>query len=342
MRIAQVAPLYESVPPKRYGGSQRIVAYLTEELVKQGHEVTLFASGDSVTGARLIAPCAEALRSARYYISPLTAHVLMLELVCKHLREFDLVHFHLNGFHFAYCRRADVPNITTFHVAPSLPDLASLLDEFKEMSLVSISRAQQQSLPWANWKANVYNGLPEHLYALHEERGKHLAFLGRIAPYKGVTEAIEIAKRFGMNLKLAGRADPNEPEHQYFLRAVKPLLDSSIEYMGEIGDVEKDEILGNAYALLFPINWAEPFGLVMVEAMACGTPVIAYNYGSVPEVIKEGTTGFIVNNVEEAVGALERVAHLSRVKCRQAFEERFTADRMCEEYVRIYEHLSAL
>lgn len=338
MRIAQVAPLYESVPPKYYGGTERVVSYLTEELVRQGHEVTLFASGDSVTKAHLIAACRRSLRMDRHCLDQLAHHILMLEQVFKLRDRFDIIHFHIDYLHFPLTRAHRVPNLTTLHGRLDIPDLVPIYREFREMPVVSISNAQREPLPWINWQGTVYHGLPEDLYTYREEPGKYLAFLGRISPEKRVDRAIEIARKVGMEIKIAAKVDA--VDRSYFEDVVEPLLkDPAVEYVGEIGEGEKDEFLGNAYALLFPIDWPEPFGLVMIEAMACGTPVIAYRKGSVPEVMEEGKTGFIVEGLEDAVKAVESVHTLSRKRCREVFEERFTAARMTRDYLSLYQRL---
>ncbi len=340
MRIAQVAPLSESVPPKQYGGTERIVSYLTEELVHQGHDVTLFASGDSVTRARLVAPCRRSLRRSDGCIDRMAHHVLMLEQVSQRAHEFDVVHYHIDYLHFPLSRRALIPHVTTLHGRLDIPDLVPLYEQFRDMPVLSISNAQRKPLPWVNWQATIYHGLPEDLFRFRPKPGSYLAFLGRISPEKRVDRAIEIAKRAGIPLKVAAKVDPVDKD--YFERAVEPLLRSAVvEYVGEISDEEKDQFLGNAYALLFPIDWPEPFGLVMIEAMACGTPVIAYDGGAVSEVIEEGRTGFIVKEVEGATEAVRRVPQLSRVRCRQVFEKRFTAARMASNYLQAYERVNS-
>jgi glycosyltransferase involved in cell wall biosynthesis len=338
MRIAQVAPLFESVPPKRYGGTERVVSYLTEELVRQGHDVTLFASGDSVTAARLIAPCRRSLRLDKDCVDQLAHQVVLLEKVFRQAGEFDVIHFHVDYTHFPLSRRSPMPHVTTLHGRLDIPDLIPLYLEFPEMPLVSISNAQREPLPWVNWLATVYHGLPEGLYRFRKERGTYFAFLGRICPEKRVDRAIEIAKQAGMPLKIAAKVDL--VDRDYFETAIRPLLrDPLVEYVGEIGEQEKGEFLGNAYALLFPIDWPEPFGLVMIEAMACGTPVIAYREGSVSEVVDDGRTGFIVDTLEEAIQAAERIPELRRADCREVFERRFTVTRMARDYLRVYQSL---
>jgi glycosyltransferase involved in cell wall biosynthesis len=338
MRIAQVAPLYESVPPKYYGGTERVVSYLTEELVRQGHEVTLFASGDSVTQARLIAPCAQSLRLDKACIDHIAHHILLLEQVAQRASHFDVIHFHIDYLHFPLSRRRLTPQVTTLHGRLDLPDLIPLYQEFSDMPVVSISDAQRQPLPWINWQGTVYHGLPESLYTFRDRPGTYLAFIGRICPEKRVDRAIEIAKRLGMPLKIAAKVDAVDQE--YFATVVQPLLHHPlVEYVGEIGEGDKDGFLAQAYALLFPIDWPEPFGLAMIEAMACGTPVIAFRRGSVVEVIDDGVTGFVVDSLEGAVRATANVASLSRRRCRDVFQERFSATRMARDYVTLYRQL---
>lgn len=339
MRIAQIAPLFESVPPKNYGGTERIVSYLTEELVALGHEVTLFASGDSITSARLVPCCHRSLRLDRECVDQIAHHVLMVERVGQSAAEFDIIHSHIDYFPFSLLRRSSTPSLTTLHGRLDIPDLVPLYREFEDMPVVSISHSQRTPLAWIDWRANVYHGVPSDLYAPRERHGDYLAFLGRISPEKRVDTAIEIARRVGMELKIAAKVD--KLDREYFETVVEPLLrDPLVEYIGEIGEAEKEEFLGNAYALLFPIDWPEPFGLVMIEAMACGTPVIARGTGSVPEITVPGQTGYIVDGVEEAVEAVEMVSSLDRKRCRQIFEERFTARRMAEEYLEVYRLLT--
>ena len=337
MKIAQVAPLYESVPPEQYGGTERVVSYLTEELAELKHEVTLFASGDSITSAELVPCCPRSLRTDPNRIDPLVHHFLMLEEVFKRTSQFDLVHFHIDYLHFPLSRRSRISQLTTLHGRLDLPDLAPLYRRFRDMPLVSISDAQRRPIPWAQWMGTVYHGLPEDLFKFHEARGDYLAFLGRVSPEKRVDRAIEIAKRTGMPLKIAAKVD--KADRDYFENVIKPMLDSSVvQFIGEIGGKEKEEFLGKAYALLFPIDWPEPFGLVMIEAMACGAPVIAWTHGSVPEIMEDGA-GFVVDSVEEAARAVERLASFDRRRCRDVFEKRFTAARMARDYVNIYERL---
>src|SRR5205809_3903401 len=339
MRIAQVSPLIESVPPKHYGGTERIVSYLTEELVRLGHEVTLFATGDSVTNARLIAPCQRSLRKNEKCKDPVAREVLLVDHVLEHADEFDVIHFHTGYLHFPVCRCLSVPHITTLHGRLDLPDLVPVFDRFRNEPLISISNAQRQPLPWANWQTTIYHGLPKDLFVFRPNQGDYLAFLGRISPEKRVDRAIEVAKRASMPLKIAAKVD--RADRRYFKRDIEPLLaQSHVEWVGEISDQQKNEFLGNAYALLFPVDWPEPFGLVMIEAMACGTPIIAYDRGSVPEVMEDGVTGFIVSEIEQAVEAVGRVRDLSRARCREVFEKRFTASRMASDYVNLYTRLA--
>jgi glycosyltransferase involved in cell wall biosynthesis len=338
MRIAQVAPLFESVPPKYYGGTERVVSYLTEELVHQGHDVTLFASGDSVTKAHLVAACRRSLRLDKHCVDQLAHQILMLEHVFQRATEFDLVHFHVDYLHFPLSRCYAVTGVTTLHGRLDIPDLVPLYREFRDMPVVSISNAQRAPLPWANWQGTVYHGLPAALYRFHAEPGSYLAFLGRISPEKRVDRAIKIAKQVQIPLKIAAKVDP--VDQPYFESVIKPLLRNTlVEFIGEIGDEEKNDFLGNAYALLLPIDWPEPFGLVMIEAMACGTPVIAHRGGAVPEVIEQAHTGFIVKGLADAVEAIRRLPELSRKRCREIFEQRFTASRMTRDYVQLYERL---
>jgi glycosyltransferase involved in cell wall biosynthesis len=338
MRIAQVAPLYESVPPKYYGGTERVVSYLTEELVRQGHEVTLFASGDSETNARLVAACRQSLRLDERCQDQLARHLAMLEHVFARAADFDIVHFHVDYMHFPLSRRDPITHVTTLHGRLDIPDLVPLYQEFREMPVISISNGQREPLAWANWQATIYHGLPADKYRFRAQPGKYLAFLGRISPEKRVDRAIEIAKQVGMPLKIAAKVD--RVDKDYFNLVIAPLLRNPlVEFVGEIGERQKDEFLGNAYALLFPIDWPEPFGLVMIEAMACGTPVIAYRGGAVAEIMEQGHTGFMVEALEDAVEAVQRVPQLSRKRCREVFEKRFTAARMASDYVKVFERL---
>jgi glycosyltransferase involved in cell wall biosynthesis len=338
MRIAQVAPLFESVPPKCYGGTERVVSYLTEELVRPGHQVTLFASADSVTKAHLVPVCGRSLRTDKYCVDHFAHQVLMLERVFQRAPEFDIIHFHTDYMHFPLSRRCPITHVTTLHGRLDIPDLVPLFREFQDMPVSSISNAQRAPLPWASWQATVYHGVPAEMYLLREQPGSYLAFLGRVSPEKRVDRAIAIAKRVQMPLKIAAKVDCVDKD--YFESVIAPLLcDPLVEFVGEIGETEKDEFLGDAYALVFPIDWPEPFGLVMIEAMACGTPVIAYPGGAVPEVIEHGHTGFIVERLRDAVEAVRRIPQLSRRRCREVFEKRFTATRMAHDYVALFEDL---
>ena len=338
MRIAQVSPLYESVPPKCYGGTERVVAYLTEELVRLGHDVTLFASGDSVTSAKLVPGAPQALRLSRC-IDPLAHHFRMMEEVFRRADDFDIVHFHIDYMHFPISRRLGIPNVTTLHGRLDIPDLVPLYREFDDMPLVSISDAQREPLPWVDWQATVYHGLPWGLYRLEETPGDYLAFLGRISPEKRVDRAIEIARRAGMELRIAAKID--RVDREYFHEKIEHLFRlPHVTYIGEIGEGEKQEFLGNARALLFPIDWPEPVGLVMVESMACGTPVVAFRGGSVEEIIDDGVTGFVCDDLDQAVAAVDRAAGLSRRCVRDRFEQRFTVTRMACDYLRLYQRLA--
>jgi glycosyltransferase involved in cell wall biosynthesis len=338
MRIAQIAPLFESVPPKYYGGTERVVSYLTEELVHQGHEVTLFASGDSVTRAKLVATSRRSLRLDRGCVDQLAHHLCQLEDVFRDTSRFDVLHFHIDYLHYPLSSRQPTPHLTTLHGRLDIPDLVPIYRRFPRIPVVSISESQREPLPWINWVGNVYHGLPEDLYAFRPDRGSYLAFIGRISPEKRVDRAIEIARRVGMDIRIAAKVD--NLDRDYFENAISPLLrERHAEYVGEIGDGEKDEFLGNAIALLFPIDWPEPFGMVMIESMACGTPIVAYRAGAVPEVIDEDVTGYVVETMEEAVRAVERAAGLSRKRCRERFEERFSASRMTRDYLDIYRRL---
>lgn len=338
MRIAQVAPLYESVPPRYYGGTERVVSWLTESLVELGHEVTLFASGDSVTNAHLIKSCKKALRLDPDCIDPLTHHVLMIEEVLSRAEDFDMIHFHTDYLHFPFTRREKVPCLTTLHGRLDIPDLVPLYKEFREVPVVSISNAQRRPLPWVNWVGTVHHGMGANELRFHEKKGKYLAFLGRVSPEKGLDRAIEIAIRSECPLRIAAKVD--RADREYFEVKIKPLLKHPlVEFVGEIGIPEKCNFLGNAAALLFPIDWPEPFGLVMIESMACGTPVIAYPSGSVPEVIFDGISGFIVSDIASAVAAVKQIDKIDRRACREHFELNFSAERMTQDYLNIYQKL---
>ncbi len=338
MRIAQVSPLWESVPPKLYGGTERIVSYITEELVAMGHDVTLFASGDSETSAKLEAICPQALRLNTGIFNRDAPLIMQQERALGVSGNFDIVHSHLDFLGFPVARRNAVPMVTTLHGRLDLPELEPVFREFIEMPLVSISASQRRPLPWANWAGTIHHGLPRNLYSFHSKSEGYLAFLGRISPEKRPDQAIEIAKRSGIPLKMAAKVDP--ADRVYYEAAVEPLLNHPlIEFVGEISDAEKNDFVGNAIALVCPYDWPEPFGLVLIEALACGTPVLAYRRGSIPEIIDHGVTGFVCETVDEMVEAVGQVPYLERRRCRAAFDERFTADRMARDYVALYERI---
>jgi len=341
MRIAQVAPLYESVPPQLYGGTERVVSYLTEALVEMGHEVTLFASGDSVTRAKLVAACPRSLWHDPDCRETLPHHVREMEMVFEDVSRFDVIHFHTDYLHFPMLRQHRCQSVTTIHGRLHTPDLKSLFEENEEVPLVSISDNQRLPLPAANWLATVYHGLPRGLHTFRGQPDNYLAFLGRISPEKRLDRAIEIARLSGRRLKVAAKIYPEE--RGYFAEVIEPLLEQShsfVEFVGEVGGREKDEFLGGAAALLFPIDWAEPFGLVMIESLACGTPVIAWRNGSVPEIIEDGVTGFVVEGIQQAVRGVGQITTLSRTRCREAFEERFDSTRMAGGYLEVYRRLN--
>lgn len=339
MRIAQVAPLHESVPPKLYGGTERIVHYLTEELVAAGHDVTLFASGDSETSASLEPMVPKALRLDERAIDVLAPHLLMFDRVAETARRFDVIHFHTDYLHFPVFRHCSVPHVSTFHGRLDLADLRPVFDAFRELPMVSISDYQRLPVNRANWLATVYHGLPESLYSFRPEPGTYLAFLGRISPEKRPDRAIEIAIRTGIPLKMAAKVD--KADRDYYEQRIRPLMDHPlVEFIGEVDERGKNELLGGALALLFPIDWPEPFGLVMIEALACGTPVVAFRQGSVPEVLAHGVTGYIVDTVDQAVAAVENIGRISRAGCRREFEERFSARGMAKSYADLYESVA--
>lgn len=339
MRIAQVAPLIESVPPKLYGGTERVVSYLTESLVSQGHEVTLFASGDSRTAARLVPGSERALRLDPEVREPLPHHIVMLDALHRRVQDFDIIHFHIDYLHFPLFRSMATRTVTTLHGRLDMPDLWPLYRVFPEMPLVSISDNQRRPMPPVRWVGTVHHGLPLDPHRFNPEAKRdYLAFLGRISPEKRPDRAIEIARRAGLPIKIAAKVD--EADAGYFQSHIRPLLqDPLVDYIGEIGEAEKTDFLSGAKALLFPIDWPEPFGLVMIEAMGCGTPVIAWRRGSVPEVLEQGVTGFMVEDLEEAVAAVERLPELDPVRVRARFEARFSAERMAQDYLRIYRRL---
>ncbi|MFN2646142.1 MAG: glycosyltransferase family 4 protein [Burkholderiales bacterium] len=339
MKIAQIAPLAESVPPKLYGGTERVVSYLTDELVRLGHDVTLFASAESETSGTLIACAPRALRLDASLRDPLAPQVHQLELVHKHAHEFDLLHFHAPHLHLPLFRPLARKTLTTLHGRLDLPELAALYGEFSDMPLASISSAQRKPLAFANWMGTVYHGLAREVCPFNPApRGGYFAFLGRVSPEKGLERAIDIARRAGVRLRIAAKIDAADQEY-FESRLVPRFGEPGIEFVGELNEAQKPGFLGNAIALLFPIDWPEPFGLAMIEAMSCGTPVIAWPHGAVPEVVEDGLTGFIVDSVEAAVMALERAARLDRTRVRNRFEERFSAARMAQDYLALYRAL---
>lgn len=345
MKIAHVAPLYESVPPRLYGGTERIISYLTEALVELGHDVTLFASGDTKTSARLV-PCRErALRlDPRPLKSEIAAHLSMLDEVRKRADDFDVIHFHLSHFlHFPFFRHMPHRTVTTPHGRLDYADLAQAYDRFPRFPMISISRSQRARFASANWLATIHHGLPIDIYEPDFEAGSggvYLAFLGRMSRDKRPDRAIEIARRTGLKLKLAAKI--GDGDRAYFEEVIQPMIDGDrVEYVGEIGEDQKSRFLGNAAALLFPIDWPEPFGLAVIEAMACGTPVMAWSCGAMPEIIDHGTTGFVVETMEDAVAAMPALLQLDRRRIRAIFERRFSADRMARDYVAAYSRMNS-
>lgn len=340
MRIAQVSPLYESVPPQTYGGTERVVSFLTEELVHAGHDVTLYASGDSRTAARLVPVTERALRLDPDSVDSLAHHVLMMERVMRDISAYDIVHYHIDYLHFPLSRRIHVPHVTTLHGRLDLKDLPPLYDEFQDMPVVSISDSQRAPLPQARWHSTVHHGLPRDLYRPSDTPDDYLLFIGRVSREKRVDRAIEVARRSGLKLRIAAKID--QADEVYFHEQIEPLFaEPFVEYLGEVGEAEKGALISGARALLFLIDWPEPFGLVMIEAMACGTPTIAWKAGSVTEILTDGLTGFIVRSVDEAAAAVGRLPSLSRRSIRREFDERFTASRMAADYVAVYEDLIA-
>lgn len=340
MRIAQVAPLYESVPPRAYGGTERVVSYLTEALVEMGHDVTLFASGDSVSSATVVPIVPRGLRLDSHPRDAVVWHTIMMQAVLNEAHSFDVIHFHTDVLQLPLVRHCRTACVSTAHGRLDLPDLKSLFRCFPRHPMVSISESQRVPLPWLNWRATVHHGLPLGLYSFHPRPRNYFAFVGRISPEKRADRAIEIAKACGVPLRIAAKVDPADRE--YFHRVIEPLLgDPMVEFLGEVGDAAKDDVLGNAVALLMPIDWPEPFGLVMIEALACGTPVIAYRHGSVPELIEQGVTGFIVDNQQQAIEAARNAWRIDRRRCREVFEQRFSSRVMARCYLDVYRQLVA-
>ena len=336
MRIAQVSPLFESVPPRMYGGTERVVSYLTDELVRLGHQVTLFASGDSETEARLVPGSDKALRLDNASARETALHAAMLKEVYSLRNEFDVIHLHVDDWHMLTPRLFDTPHLTTIHGRIDIPARKRLFENRPDLTLVSISNAQRAPVPDATWLSTVYHGLPKELYRPSAEGGDYLMFLGRISPEKRVDRAVDIAGRYGMRLKIAAKVDNND--YEYYLTVKSKLEEPWVDFIGEVGEPDKISLLRGAHALVFPIDWPEPFGLAMIESMLCGTPVIAFRHGSVPEVVDEGVTGFIVDSVDAAVSALGHVSELDRLTCAAHAYGRFSAERMARDYVRVYKH----
>ena len=339
MRIAQVAPLAESVPPRGYGGTERVISWLTEDLVRRGHDVTLFASGDSRTEAKLVPVVDEGLRLKNELDTYLIQQMIELEQVAARCGEFDVIHYHCDYHHFPLSRRSPTPTLTTLHGRLDLPGLPAIFSAFPEMPLVSISDTQRRPLgSHLNWWQTIYHGLPKDSLRYSAQGGDYFAFLGRICPEKRVDRAIEIARRLRVPLKIAAKVDPADRE--FYETKVRPLLEGEyVEWIGEIGDEQKSDFLGNAKALLFPIDWPEPFGLVMIESLACGTPVVAFDHGSVPEVLKDGYTGYVVRDMETAVARASQIDEIKRSDCRSWFESRFSVETMTSQYIKAYERL---
>jgi glycosyltransferase involved in cell wall biosynthesis len=338
MRIAQIAPLAESVPPKLYGGTERVVSWLTEELVALGHDVTLFASGDSVTKGKLVPIIPRAIRLSRPRPDPFPAYAAQLDAIAEAAEDFDIVHSHIDWVHLPLLNRLGVPHLTTIHNRLDTPDLPPVVRRFPQAPLISISNDHRAPLPGANWLGTVYHGMPANMLAPSYRPGSYLAFLGRLTKEKGPETAIHLAKAVGLPLRMAAKIPRSET--RYYKECLQPIIDGEqIQLIGELKDAGKGDLLKGASALLFPIDWPEPFGLVMIEAMACGTPVIAFGRGSVPEVIDDGITGFIVDNEDEAIAAIKRIGKLDRQRVRATFERRFTARRMTEDYLHHYETL---
>jgi glycosyltransferase involved in cell wall biosynthesis len=340
MRIAQVAPLLEAVPPRLYGGTERVVAHLTDALLDLGHDVVLFASAEAQTGASLVPVRDQAIRLDPHPLkSELAAHLSMMHEVRRRARDFDVIHFHVDLLHFPFFENIARHTVTTLHGRLDLKDLPDVYRRWEQYPLVSVSDHQRKALPLGNWISTVHHGVPNDLYRFTAKPEGYLAFLGRISSEKRPDRAIAIAKRMGLKLKIAAKVDA--VDNAYFAETITPLLaDASVEFVGEINDSEKTQFLGNATALLFPIDWPEPFGLVMIEAMACGTPVVAWRCGAVSEIVDEGVTGFVVSSEEEAAAAVVRARVLDRGIIRGVFERRFTASAMARRYVEVYRYLS--
>lgn len=340
MKIAQIAPLAEPVPPELYGGTERVVSLLTEELVRRGHEVTLFASGDSETDARLVSVTREALRRSPEDVDPNLHLMLELGLVFEHAQQFDVIHNHLDYFALPFARLVRTPVVTTLHGRLDLPGLRTIYGRYSSAPLVSISDSQREPIPDANWAATVYNGTDVHGFTFNPKGGDYFAFVGRICPEKNIEGAIAVARRSGVPLRIAAKVDPVDEE--YHESVIKPLIDGAqVEFLGELGDAEKDELLGSARALLFPVDWPEPFGLAMTEAMACGTPVLALRRGSVPEVVEDGVTGFVRDTEEELAEVADEVTNLSRRACRDRVERLFSVEAMTDGYEAVYRSVTA-
>ena len=338
MRIAQIAPLHEAVPPKLYGGTERVVSFLTEELVALGHDVTLFASGDSVTSANLHATWPRALRLDPAIRDPIAPHMLLMEDVAQMADRFDVLHFHMDYWPFSLFGRMNKPFVTTLHGRLDLPELQPVFNRFSKMPVVSISNSQRRPLPQANFVRTVLHGLPETLLTPRDGDRGYLAFLGRICPEKGCDKAIRIARAAGIPLKIAAKVDRADAE--YFEQVVRPMLaGGGVELIGEINDAQKPVFLSGAVGLLMPIDWPEPFGLVMIEAMACGTPVLAFNRGSVPEILEDGRTGLIVEDETSAIASVGRLSRFDNAAIRRRFEQRFTSRRMAEDYLAVYREM---
>ena len=336
MRIAQVAPLIERVPPACYGGTERVVSYLTEELVARGHAVTLFASGDSVTRARLVPGWEQNLRLGKPATDPVAVHMGMLLGVYERAKEFDVIHCHTDYLGLPLSRTVSVPTVLTLHGRLDIPEIHPVYQRFPNVHLVSISDAQRAPLTGVRWAATIHHGLSPDMYRFHAHGGRHLLFLGRISPEKCPDAAIRVAIRAGVPLRIAAKVDA--PNQEYFEQVVRPMLDHPlVEFLGEVDDARKEELLADALAFVFPIDWPEPFGIVLIEALACGTPIIARRRGSIPEIVTHGETGFVCDDEDEMVAAIGRVGEISRAACRASFEQRFAVETMTDAYLRLYE-----